>query len=31
MFNPVSSEKLVQKLKKHPRPENSNSLKIKKM
>ena len=30
MFNPVSSEKLVQKLEKHPRPENLNSLKIKK-
>ena len=30
MFNPVSREKLVQKLEKHPRPENLNSLKIKK-
>ena len=29
-FNPVSREKLVQKLEKHPRPENLNSLKIKK-
>ena len=30
MFNPVNKEKLVQKLEKHPRPENVNSLKIKK-
>ena len=30
MFNPVNWEKLVQKLEKHPRPENLNSLKIKK-
>ena len=30
MLNPVNREKLVQKLKKHPRPENLNSLKIKK-
>ena len=30
MFNPVSREKLVQKLEKHPRPENLNSFKIKK-
>ena len=30
MFNPVSREKLVQKLEKHTRPENLNSLKIKK-
>ena len=30
MFNPVNREKLVQKLEKHPRPENLNSLKIKK-
>ena len=30
MFNPVSREKLVQKLEKHPRPENLNYLKIKK-
>ena len=30
MINPVNREKLVQKLKKHPRPENLNSLKIKK-
>ena len=27
MFNPVSREKLVQKLEKHPRPENLNYLK----
>ena len=30
MFNPVNKETLVQKLEKHPRPENFNSLKIKK-
>ena len=30
MFNPISREKLVQRLEKHPRPENLNSLKIKK-
>ena len=30
MFNPVNKEKLVQKLGKHHRPENLNSLKIKK-
>ena len=30
MLNPVNGEKLVQKLEKHPRPENLNSLKIKK-
>ena len=30
MFNPVNREKLVQKLEKHLRPENLNSLKIKK-
>ena len=30
MFNPVNREKLVQKLEKYPRPENLNSLKIKK-
>ena len=30
MLNPENREKLVQKLKKHPRPENVNSLKIKK-
>ena len=30
MFHPVSREKLVPKLEKHPRPENLNSLKIKK-
>ena len=30
MFNPVGREKLVQKLEKHPRPENLNSLKIQK-
>ena len=29
-FNPVNREKLVQKVEKHPRPENLNSLKIKK-
>ena len=29
MFDPVNREKLVQKLEKHPRPENLNSLKIK--
>ena len=31
MFNPVYREKLVQKLEKHPKPENLNSLKIKKL
>ena len=30
MFNPVNREKLAQKLEKHLRPENLNSLKIKK-
>ena len=30
MFNTVNQEKLVQKLEKNPRPENLNSLKIKK-
>ena len=30
MFKPVNKEKLVQKLGKHHRPENLNSLKIKK-
>ena len=30
MFNPVNRKKLVQKLEKHPKPENLNSLKIKK-
>ena len=30
MFNPVNKEKLVQKLGKHHRPENLNSLKMKK-
>ena len=30
MFNPVNREKLIQKLEKHSRPENLNSLKIKK-
>ena len=30
MFNPVNKEKLVQKLERHPRPKNLNSLKIKK-
>ena len=29
MLNPVSKEKLIQKLEKHPRLENLNSLKIK--
>ena len=29
MFNPVSREKLVQKLEKHPRPEKLNYFKIK--
>ena len=30
MLNPVNRQKLVQKVKKHPRTENLNSLKIKK-
>ena len=30
MFNPVKREKLVQNLEKHSKPENLNSLKIKK-
>ena len=30
MLNPVNGEKLVQKLEKHPRPENLNSLKFQK-
>ena len=30
MFNPISWEKMVQKLEKHRKPENLNSLKIKK-
>ena len=30
MLNPVNREKPVQKLEKHPRPKNLNSLKIKK-
>ena len=30
ILNPVNREKLVQKLEKRPRPENLNSLKIKK-
>ena len=30
MFNPVTKKRLVQMLAKHPRPENLNSLKIKK-
>ena len=30
MFHPANREKLVSKLEKHPRPENLNSLKIKK-
>ena len=29
ILNPVSKEKLIQKLEKHPRLENLNSLKIK--
>ena len=29
MFDPVNRERLVQKLEKHPRPENLNSLKSK--
>ena len=31
MFHPVNRKKLIQKLEKHPRPENLNSLKIKKI
>ena len=30
ILNPVNRKKLVQKLEKRPRPENLNSLKIKK-
>ena len=29
MFDPVNRERLVQKLEKHPQPENLNSLKSK--